>query len=70
MISAAGIMKPLPVRPLDEQRGTGMPAPLPRPRTAGGPMQPLPFPKPDVADLADTIRAAAFQRLQERTLRP
>ncbi len=66
MISAAGIMKPLPVRPVDG-RGTGQPAPLPRTRPAGGTMQPLPFPKPDVADLADAIRAAAFARLQQRT---
>ena len=62
-------MKPLPVRPVDGQRGTGQPAPLPRTRPAGGAMQPLPFPKPDVVDLADAIRTAAFERLQQRTAR-
>ena len=69
MITAAGIMKPLPVRPVDETRGTGTQAPLPRTRQGGSTMQPLPFPKPDVVDLADAIRNAAFQRLQERAVR-
>ncbi len=69
MITAAGIMKPLPVRPLDEPRATATQAPLPHTRQGGGTMQPLPFPKPDVVDLADAIRNAAFQRMQERTVR-
>ncbi|MCW2920288.1 MAG: hypothetical protein JWL76_162 [Thermoleophilia bacterium] len=70
MITAAGIMKPLPVRPpLEGSRGTGMQAPLPRTRQGGSAMQPLPFPKPDVVDLADAIRNAAFQRMQQRTAR-
>lgn len=69
MITAAGIMKPLPVRPFDGSRGTGTQAPLPRTRQGGSTMQPLPFPKPDVVDLADAIRNAAFQRLQERAAR-
>lgn len=69
MITAAGIMKPLPVRPLDGTRGTETQAPLPRTRQGGSTMQPLPFPKPDVVDLADAIRNAAFQRMQDRTVR-
>lgn len=68
MITAAGNMKPLPVRPLDGPR-TVTPAPLPRTRQGGSTMQPLPFPKPDVVDLADAIRNAAFQRMQDRTVR-
>ena len=69
MITAAGIMKPLPVRPLDGTRGTGMQAPLPRTRQGGSTMQPLPFPKPDAVDLADAIRNAAFARMQQRNAR-
>lgn len=69
MITAAGMMKPLPVRPVDETRRTGPQAPLPRTRQGGSTMQPLPFPKPDVVDLADAIRNAAFQRMQDRTVR-
>ncbi len=66
MITAAGIMKPLPVRPVDGTRAAAELAPLPYIRT-GGTMQPLPFPQPDVVDLADAIRNAAFQRMPERT---
>lgn len=69
MISAASIMKPLPVRPIDGIRGTGELAPLPRIRQ-GHAMQPfnLPFPKPDAPDLADAVRAAAFDRLVNRSV--
>lgn len=62
MISAAGIMKPLPVRPVDATRGTGTQAPLQRPN-AGRTMQPLPVPKPEADDFVDAIRHAAFQRM-------
>lgn len=69
MISAAGIMKPQPVRPVDGIANTGAPAPLPRPAT-GRVMRPLPFPTPDAHDLVDAIRTAAFQRMLDRLGHP
>ena len=65
MITAAGTMKPLPVRPVDGIANTGVQAPLPRPAT-GRVMRPLPMPTPDAHDFVDAIRNAAFQRMLDR----
>ena len=67
MISAAGKMQPLPVRPLDGPRTPGTPAPLQARASGRTSMQPLPFPKPEAADFVAAIRDAAFRRLVERT---
>lgn len=65
MITAAGTMKPLPIRPIDGIVATAPPLPLPRP-ASGRWMQPLPATSPEAPDMADAIRAAAFQRMLER----
>lgn len=65
MITAAGIMKPLPVRPVDGITNPGTQAPLPRPVT-GRVMRPLPVPNPDRPDMVQAIRTAAFERMLER----
>jgi hypothetical protein len=65
MISAAGTMKPLPVRPVEGIANPDTLAPLPRP-AHGRVMRPLPMPTPDAHDLADAIRTAAFQRMLDR----
>ncbi|MCW2928758.1 MAG: hypothetical protein JWM86_2726 [Thermoleophilia bacterium] len=67
MITAAGMMKPLPVRPVDGTRAIGNTAPLPYPTTTGRTMRPLPMPRPaDAPDFVDAIRDAAFQRMLVR----
>jgi hypothetical protein len=65
MITAAGTMKPLPVRPVDGIANSATQAPLPRPVT-GRMMHPLPMPTPDAHDLVDAIRNAAFERMLDR----
>ena len=62
MITPARLMQPLPVRPVDGTVRTAAPAPFVD-RTPGGCMQPLPLPQPD---LADAIRANAFERMLDR----
>ena len=64
MITAAGNMQPLPVRP-DPTLVAREQAPLPRPRAAFN-MHPLPVPTPEPVELVDAIRTAAFQRMLER----
>ncbi|MCB0877621.1 MAG: hypothetical protein KDC46_01385 [Thermoleophilia bacterium] len=64
MITAAGTMKPLPVRPT-EPVGARMLAPLPQLRAAQT-MHPLPVPTPEPVDMVDAIRTAAYQRMLER----
>lgn len=68
MITAAGTMKPLPVRPIDGIAKPGTPAPLPQPRTASGHvMRPLPMPHVHVErDMVDAIRSGAYQRMLDR----
>jgi hypothetical protein len=64
MITAAGTMKPLPVRPVDGIANQSL-APLPRP-IAGRGMRPLPMPTTDAHDLIDAIRNGAYQRMLDR----
>ena len=66
MITAAGTMKPLPVRPV-EPVVARMQAPLLQPLPqAAGTMHPLPVPTPEPVELVDAIRTAAFQRMLVR----
>lgn len=65
MITAAGTMRPLPVRPVDVLANPGTQAPLPRP-AAGRVMRPLPIPTPEAHDMVGAIRNAAFQKMMDR----
>jgi hypothetical protein len=64
MISPAGTMQPLPVRPVDGVAKPG--APTPRPRHATSVMRPLPMPMPEADRLTSAIRDTAFQRMLDR----
>ena len=69
MITAAGNMKPLPVRPIDGIAKPGTPAPLPQPRAASGRVmrpRPMPHPHAEPADMVDAIRNGAYQRMLDR----
>ncbi|MEO6867254.1 MAG: hypothetical protein ABI200_04460 [Gaiellales bacterium] len=61
--AAAGIMKPLPVRPIDT---VVVNAPVQAHRSTRQIMKPLPMPAPDRADMVDALRATAFQRMLDR----
>ena len=63
MITAAGTMKPLPVRPVEPV--ARLQAPLHAARVTRT-MHPLPVPNPEPVELVDAIRIAAYQRMLER----
>lgn len=65
MITAAGTMKPLPIRPIDGIVTRAPQLSIPRPESERM-MQPLPATSPEAPDMVDAIRAAAFQRMLER----
>lgn len=65
MIAAAGIYRPLPVRPIDGTR-TQEHAPL-RPARTPRTMHPLPVhPHPEPVDLGAALRTAAYERMLDR----
>lgn len=64
MITAAGTMKPLPVRPVDGIADYGSQPVVQRP--VQGVVRPLPVPTPEPIDLVDALRTTAFERMLDR----